>query len=88
MFFVRQLQEIKFAIRQKIPGLFSSSFRESSSLFQNILLLLYTILSLLQFLMKPLVLKITFRSRDHAAMNLLIFTKWCRFEKLNHYYFV
>ena len=30
MFFVRQLQEVKFAIRQKFPGLFSSSFWESS----------------------------------------------------------
>ena len=75
MFFVRQLQEIKFAIRKKNLGLFSSSFQESSLLFQNILLLLtYTILLLLQFLMKSQVLIVTFRSRDHAATNLLILT--------------
>ena len=39
---------------QKCSGLFSSPFRKRASLFQNILLLLYTILLLLQFLMKPL----------------------------------
>ena len=39
---------------QKCSGLFSSPFRKRALLFQNILLLLYTILLLLQFLMKPL----------------------------------
>ena len=39
---------------QYVQILFSSSFWERPSLFQNILQLLYTILLLLQFLMKPL----------------------------------
>ena len=64
VFFVRQLREITFAIRQqekpsqqglKFPGSIQArSFWERASLFQNILLLLYTILLLLQFLMKSL----------------------------------
>ena len=37
----------------------------------------FTLANLLQqFLMKPLVLKVTFWSRDHAATNLLILRKW------------
>ena len=43
------------AISAGFPDSFSSSFRERASLWQNILLLLYTLLLLLQFLMKPLV---------------------------------
>ena len=59
-FFARQVRELKFAIRlsrvwnAQCPDFFSSSFQEGSSLFQNILPLLYAILLLLQFLMKPL----------------------------------